>query len=221
MFHFTPTQTCPKRRRDAGCFSCTVPGLFAGTALRTRDGFKFAGEITWEDEIAVFPHGFLRPKNISRRIVFDTPQECPFVAQPVMIPAGALGIHDDVLLQHDARVLISDPGLRPVLGTPHVSIAASDLVGFRDIGLVRPATDELVTFAFEQDEFISVDDGLRVLAPAAQVGLDALTSDTPRRQRVGGARVVALSSEHADFYLASLEAELMRQTADLLGHDPG
>lgn len=218
MFHFTPTQTCPKRRRDAGCFACTVPGLFAGTALRTRDGFKFAGEITWQDEISVFPHGFLKPKTITRRVVFDTPSECPFIAQPVMIPAGALGIHDVVLLQHDARVLISDPGLRPVLGTPHVSIAASDLVGFRDIGLARPATDELVAFTFEHDEFISVDDGLRVLAPAARTGLEAIMSGDPRRQRIGGARVVALSSEHADFYLASLEAELMRDTAEPSDH---
>ena len=196
---------CKDMLGPAGCSRCTELGLLQGTPVRTRLGYRPIESLTFQDELAVFPHGFRRLSSIRQHMAFRDPVSCPTCTLPVLVPAGALGIHGALILQHDMRVLVTDPDLRGVLGTGHVTIRACDLVGFRGIAFAQPQPMCLIVLAFETEEIITIDDGFRVVVPPETL---AIAPDPAAS--FGGTRVYPLSAHQAEDYLAGLDADLAR-----------
>ena len=204
MFHSKVPQ-CSRMMSATGCGRCTELGLLEGTLVRTRLGYRPIETLTMQDELAVFPHSFKRLDSMRHHLAYVESAACPHTALPVLIPAGALGIHGELVLQHDMRVLLTDPDLRPILGTSNITIRAADLVGFRGISLIRPQTMRLVVLAFESEEVITIDDAFRVVVP-------------PEKTRIGqkpgtgwgGVAVYPLNANQAEDYLANLDTEMAK-----------
>lgn len=202
MFH-SNVQPCTRMLGPLGCGPCTNVGLLMDTAIRTQRGYVPAAQLVHGDELAIFPQGFRAPSVVRGQKVFHTPDNCPMRSLPVTIPALALGIHGKLLLQHETRVLFSDPDLIPTLGTAWVTIRAGDLVGFRDIGFARPEPMQLVIIGFDEDQIITIDDGFRIFVPAQVPSKTASQASSPVQDQV-----VHLNTRQAQSYLALLECEI-------------
>ncbi|RXV63818.1 hypothetical protein C6W92_09095 [Roseovarius sp. A46] len=206
MFPFS-RHVCTRRLTETGCAHCGASGLVEGTALRVRGGWRKAEQIDRHDHLHIFPKGRKQPEEVTRENIWLDPVDCPAVVHPLAVPPHALGNREAFLLQQDMRVLMHDPGLRPHLGTGHVTIRGGDLIGFRGItpadppkgaGLIRPI--------FAAEEYVLVAGGAWIQCPPSIRVLDPAAEDDGLRSVIGGRMIRHLDTEEADAFLAAQES---------------
>lgn len=202
-------RTCAFRHLDDGCRRCGDSGLIAGTLVNTSFGPARVSELRRGQKLPVFPRGNQPLRGVSSQTIWLDPVDCPATARPICLPAGALGNDRAVLLQPNTRILFRDGALAARMGSPWLTLRADDLTGFRGIARepAPPKRAALYALDFDDDEFVSIENGLRVFCEVATDPVDRLITRHGAREDFGRARVAHLGHEQAEAYVASLEAE--------------
>lgn len=208
MFPFG-RRTCAFRHLDDGCRRCGDSGLIAGTLVNTSFGPAQAAELRRGHKLAVFPRGTRPLRRVSTQTIWLDPVDCPETVQPMRLPEGALGNDRAVLLQPNTRILFRDGAFAARSGSPWLTLRADDLTGFRGIARepAPPKRAALYALDFDDDEFLSIENGLRVYCATATDPADRLIARSGLREHFGRARVAHLAHEDADAYVAYLETE--------------
>jgi hypothetical protein len=133
-------------------FAATMPeaGIAAGTKVATTMGWRAVEALAEGDMVLTFDHG-LQPVTEVRRVTVESPA----AADPIIIPAGALGNAEAMLVAPGQGVLIESDLAEDLAGDPFVLIEARALSGYRGIGPAHPAQGiTLITLGFADDEII-------------------------------------------------------------------
>lgn len=133
-------------------FAATMPetGIAAGIKVATTMGWRAVEALAEGDMVLTFDHG-LQPVTEVRRVTVAAPAG----ADPVIIPAGALGNAESMLVAPGQGVLIESDLAEDMTGDPFVLIEARALTGYRGIGPAHPAQGiTLIALGFADDEII-------------------------------------------------------------------
>lgn len=122
-------------------------GLAADTLVATETGWQRAADLRPGDRIVTFDNG-LQPL---RRVLRG--QMAP--AQPLAVPAGALGNRRPMVLLSGQSVLIESDRAEALYGDPFALIPAAALEGWKGIARLPAETEvEVVFLEFDSDEIV-------------------------------------------------------------------
>lgn len=166
----TPTTTKRagrERRRETGLPKSTC-GFFAATKVACNTGWRRIDKLSVGDKVLTFDHGMQPIVEIKKEVVFEAPAEAPPVNWPVVVPVGALGNREALVLQADQGVMLEIEGVEDPMGDPFAVVPARVLGGLRDISRAAPKTRmEVITLVFATDEVIYVNGSMLAYCPRA------------------------------------------------------
>jgi hypothetical protein len=203
--HSAQTQAKSARSNYRGNYM--MHGIAAGTRLATEHGWRDAGKIRVGDRVHTFDNGLQQVRAVTRGTHFMAGDDLPDFANPILVPARALGNEDALMLLPEQIVVIESDVAEEVTGDPFALVPAKALIGFRGIDRIhelRPV--DVVTLHFETDEVIYAEGGALMLAPSSVPGqamldrLEEAENPTPYtifHGETARALVVAMADEDA------------------------
>jgi hypothetical protein len=139
-------------------------GFSARTLVETECGWRPVGGLTAGTRLATLDGGFVDLIGVRR-----TPAKPIAPASSVLVPGGALGNCDDVILGAAQRVLLPTGPAEPVLDAAFALVTAAALAGH--FGIRRVVTEDcLYRLDFASEEVVWANSGLLLHCPA---GVDA------------------------------------------------
>lgn len=162
-----------------GCSDYQMRGLTSGTRIATATGWRAVETVAVGDRVQTFDNGVQAVVAVTRSSQSVDADTTPAFAEPIDVPAGALGNDEPMVLLPEQAVMIESDAAEALTGDPFALVPAKALVGFRGIERFRAVRAyEVVTLHFANDEVIYVEGGALCLAQAA-VPADATTEDIP------------------------------------------
>ncbi|WP_375552368.1 Hint domain-containing protein [Rhodophyticola porphyridii] len=165
MTQFAPSRAC--RSLSSGRHSGPLTGLLASTILETETGWRAAETIRAGDRVHTLDDGLRPVRRVDRNFyggVFGKP-----VVEVIRVAGGVLNACSDLYVMPDQPLLIDHPAVDEVLALPSALVPASVLSGFSGCGPMRSQTRfETVSIAFDEDEIIFAQSGVKVHCPAAR-----------------------------------------------------
>lgn len=126
-----------------------VPCFVAGTRIATPDGMAAVEALAPGDLVLTKDEGAQPLRWSGRRLV---PAEGDFA--PICIAAGTFGLHGELWLSPQHRVLVRDPLAELLFGDAEVLVAAKDLVNGTTVTRVEGAMVEYVHILFDRHQVI-------------------------------------------------------------------
>lgn len=182
-------------------------GLAAGTRVATSIGWRPVESIVPGDRVLTFDDGLQTVTRVERRILWHDPAALPVPLRPLLVPAGALGNQERMLLLPEQPVMLESDTAEEVLGDPFTLMPAAALEGFRGLARVKPSeVVTVVSLCFERDQVVFANIGALFYCPKVLEG--ELTTDLGH---TGGA-YMPLTMEEAETLTAIIEAEESRES---------
>ena len=161
MFDFAPSTPC--------VIAAGIPtfGLVAGTKVATREGWRPVEGILAGDECLTFDGGLQPVVQVTRRTLERDALRSDPANWPLIVPAGALGNREEMILLPDQSVLVESDTAEAVFGDPFAMIPALALTGLRGIHRAPPqAAFEVITLGFACEEVVYANAGALFHCPA-------------------------------------------------------
>lgn len=167
-------------------------GLMAGTRVASNLGWRAIDALAVGDKVLTFDHGMQEITEIRRAHMWLDAPETAENMWPVVIPEGALGNREEMVLLPDQGVMIESDAAMDMHGDPFAVLTAHSLVGLRGIRRREPMHRvELIAVYFASDEVIYAEGGALIHCPRDMSTLDKfLEADS--------ATYVVLSGEEAE-----------------------
>lgn len=134
-----------------------------GTRVAAKSGWRLVEELEIGEELLTFDNGYQRVAGVVRTPVWSDALQVADRALPVVVPTGALGNRDAIVLPPAQGVMLECDAVRDPMGDPFAILSARALEGF--CGLARqppPQPVDLISLQFATEEVIYVDGGLRL-----------------------------------------------------------
>lgn len=138
----------------AGAGGMPAAGVVAGSHLATTMGWRPVEALCAGDRVLTFDNG-LQPITAVRRAALAPSAEIPPRLRPLVVPAGALGNRDPLILLSEQTVIVESDHAEAACGDPFVLVPAGMLEGWR--GIARAAAPEpfdVVTLEFEDEQIV-------------------------------------------------------------------
>lgn len=156
-------------------------GLMAGTRVASNLGWRAIDALAVGDMVLTFDHGMQEITEIRRAHMWLDAPETSETIWPVVIPEGALGNREELVLLPDQGVMVESDAAQDMHGDPFAVITAHSLVGLRGIRRRQPMHRvELVAVYFEQDEVIYAEGGALIHCPRDMSTLDRFLEAAPQ-----------------------------------------
>lgn len=167
-------------------------GLMAGTRVASNLGWRAIDALTVGDKVLTFDHGMQEITEIRRAHMWlDAPDTAEHM-WPVVIPEGALGNREELVLLPDQGVMVESDAALDFHGDPFAVLTAHSLVGLRGIRRRQPMQRvELIAVYFAHDEVIYAEGGALIHCPRDMSSLDKFLE-------ADAATYVVLSGEEAE-----------------------
>lgn len=148
-------------------------GLMVGTRVASNLGWRAIEALAVGDKVLTFDHGMQEIIEIRRaHIWLDAPDTADSL-WPVVIPEGALGNREELVLLPDQGVMVECDAAVDMHGDPFAVITAHSLVGLRGIRRRQPLQRvELVAVYLAHDEVIYAEGGALIHCPRDMSSLD-------------------------------------------------
>ena len=161
-------------------------GLVDGTRVATSKGWCPAEKVKVGDSVLTFDAGLKEVRCATRHALWTRAAPCPRKFWPLLVPAGAVGNIDEMLLLPDQAVMIECETAEMIHGDRFMLIPASALVGWRGIRRVIPCKPvQVITLQFDSEQIVLANVGLQFLCSAAPAGLNgALVARQPAASQV-------------------------------------
>ncbi|MCB5198648.1 Hint domain-containing protein [Loktanella sp. TSTF-M6] len=200
MFDFAQTRVI---RTEPFLFDFGV-GLVVGTMVATHLGWRPVEAVVAGDQCLTFDGGLQVVTAVSRRTVKTKGAAADPLTWPLVVPVGALGNREELMLLPEQAVLIESDTAEQVFGDPFALIPAAALDGLRGVYRKPPAAEiEVVTLHFSQDEIVYANVGALFYCP---VQTDLLAEPTVPAYE-------ALSMDDAELLVHFLKQEDAGQVA--------
>jgi len=194
------------RAETGSAMSCTdfqMRGITSGTRIATAKGWRAVEMLTVGDTVLTFDSGPQQIVAITRATQFVHDDIAPDFANPIHVPAGALGNSEPMVLLPEQNVMIESDEAEARCGDPFALIPAKALVGFRGVERFRALRPfEVFTLHLENDELVYAEGGALTLTQATVPGdiasLDEIGHAAPYvayRGRDAAELVAALAEE--------------------------
>lgn len=162
-------------RAEAGsampCTEFQMRGITSGTRIATADGWRSVETIAVGDTVLTFDNGSQKVMAITRATQFVHDDIAPDFANPIHVPAGAIGNNEPMVLLAEQNVMIESDAAEARTGDPFALIPAKALVGFRNIERFRALRHfDVVTLHLVNDEMIYVEGGALLLTQSTVPG---------------------------------------------------
>lgn len=130
-------------------------GLAADTLIATETGWQRAADLQPGDRIVTFDNGLQPLRRAIRGRIAEPGIDLPIAAQPLGVPAGALGNRRPMVLLSGQSVLIESDRAEDLYGDPFALIPAAALEGWKGIArLPESAEVEVVFLEFDADQIV-------------------------------------------------------------------
>ena len=153
-----------KMREDARPLLLTVapaPGIFAGTEIATPYAWKPVEQIKLGDTVLTAEHGEQVVAGLETGALRVSSHKGAAKHWPLMIPEGALGNENSLIVSPGLRLVIEDEAAGLLFGETCVSVRAENFVGFRGIARANvPESLTHVTLMFERSVILVVEGGM-------------------------------------------------------------
>ncbi|WP_300059524.1 Hint domain-containing protein [uncultured Roseobacter sp.] len=152
-------------------------GVIAGSRVASVSGWRRVEELAVGDALLTFDNGPQRIQRLRRARLWGDPAAVPRPSWPTVMPAGALGHAEEIVLLPEQGVLLQTEAATDPMGDPFAVVPALALAGFCRSDRARPDRPvEVVTLQFARDEVIFTEAGLmlhcpRRSAPPADFGI--------------------------------------------------
>jgi len=146
-------------------------GFTSGSRIATVDGWRPVDTLAVGDSVLTFDNGPQTLTAISCATQFVHDHIAPDFANPIHVPAGAIGNSEPMVLLPEQNVMIESDLAEARTGDPFALIPAKALVGYRGIDRFR-ALRSFVVFSlhFENDELVYVEGGALFLTQSSIPG---------------------------------------------------
>ena len=135
-------------------------GLMAGTRVASNLGWRAIDALAVGDKVLTFDHGMQEIAEIRRAHMWLDAPETAEALWPVIIPTGALGNREELVLLPDQGIMIECDAAQDMYGDPFAILTAHSLVGLRGIHHRQPLHRvELFAVYFTHDEVIYAEGG--------------------------------------------------------------
>ena len=193
-------------RAEAGsAMSCTdyqMRGITSGTRIATSDGWRSVDSLAVGDRVLTFDNGPQQIVAITRATQFVHDEIAPDFANPIHVPAGAIGNSEPLVLLPEQNVMIESDEAEARTGDPFALIPAKALVGFRGADRFRALRPfDVLTLHFENDELVYVEGGALALTQSTIPG-DIATLDEIGRTGMPSPYVAYKGKDAADLIAA-------------------
>lgn len=180
-------------------------GITSGTRIATTDGWRRVDTLAVGDHVLTFDNGPQKLAAVTRAIQFVQDDIAPDFANPIHVPAGAVGNADPMVLLPEQNVMIESDDAEARTGDPFALVPAKVLVGYRGIERFRALRPfEVLTLHFETDEIVYAEGGALLLTQSTVPG-DIATLDTFGRTEAA-CPYVAFKGQDAAMLVAALIA---------------
>jgi hypothetical protein len=148
-------------------------GLMAGTRVASNLGWRAIDALAVGDKVLTFDHGMQEITEIRRAYMWLDGPETSDMLWPVVVPVGALGNREELVLLPDQGVMVESDAAQDMHGDPFAILTAHSLVGLRGIRRRQPMERvELIAVYFASDEVIYAEGGALVHCPSDMSTLD-------------------------------------------------
>lgn len=159
------------------CAQGRAGGFVFGTRVATASGWRPVEKVVIGDSVLTFDAGLQKLTSISRQSLWTRGKPCPRKFWPLLIPAGALGNIDEMLILPDQAVMIESDAAEMIHSDRFPLIPASALVGWRGIRRVIPGRPvQVITLLFQDPQVVVANIGIQFHCPIeepAQAGQGA------------------------------------------------
>jgi hypothetical protein len=161
-------------------FATLTHGLMAGTRVASNLGWRAIDALAVGDKVLTFDHGMQQIVRICRARMWRDAPGTAAALWPVVIPQGALGNREELVLLPDQGVMIESDAAHDLHGDPFMILTAHSLVGLRGIHRRQPVQRvELTAIYFDHDEVMYAEGGALVHCPADMFTLDKFLEAVP------------------------------------------
>lgn len=155
-------------------------GLMAGTRVASNLGWRAIDALAVGDMVLTFDHGMQEITEIRRAHLWLDAPDSDAMLWPVVIPEGALGNREELVLLPDQGVMVESDAAQDMHGDPFAVITALSLVGLHGIYRRQPMHRiELIAVYFAHDEVIYAEGGALIHCPADLSTLDKFLEAAP------------------------------------------
>lgn len=160
-------------------------GLMAGTRVASNLGWRAIDALAVGDKVLTFDHGMQEITEIRRAHMWLDAPDTAEAMWPVVIPTGALGNREELILLPDQGVMVESDAAADIHGDPFAILTAHSLVGQRGIRRRQPMQRiELIAVYFAHDEVIYAEGGALIHCPVDMSTLDKFLDAAPQTYRV-------------------------------------
>ena len=152
-------------------------GLMAGTRVASNLGWRAIDALAVGDSVLTFDHGMQDITEIRQAHMWLDAPDTAEAIWPVVIPAGALGNREELVLLPDQGVMVESDAAAELHGDPFAILTVHSLVGQR--GIYRRQPMQRVTLSavyFAHDEVIYAEGGALIHCPVDMSTLDRFLS---------------------------------------------
>ena len=148
-------------------------GLMAGTRVASNLGWRAIDALAVGDKVLTFDHGMQEITEIRRAHMWLDAPDTAENMWPVVIPEGALGNREELVLLPDQGVMVESDAAYDLHDDPFAVLTAHSLVGMRGIRRRQPMQRvELIAVYFAHDEVIYAEGGALIHCPRDMSSLD-------------------------------------------------
>ena len=162
------------RAEGGSALTCTdykMRGITSGTRIATVDGWRSVDTLSVGDDVLTFDNGPQKLTAVTRATQFVHDHTTPDFANPIHVPAGAIGNSEPMVLLPEQSVMIESDEAEARTGDPFALIPAKALIGFRGVDRFRALRAfEVFTLHFENDELVYVEGGALLLTQSTVPG---------------------------------------------------
>ena len=135
-------------------------GFVAGSKIATNSGWRAVDALAPGDMVFTFDNELQPVIDVRRETHWIDADFIPVAHWPILVPAGALGNQNSMLLMADQGIVLDDDLADIEYDDPFAVIRAKDLVGLRGIERKAPkARIEIVTLGFVDEQVIYAQGG--------------------------------------------------------------
>lgn len=157
-------------------FGAIAEGIVAQTLVASELGWVRADRLQAGDRVMTFDNGLQPLQGVRHGTLWTAGSGAPTAVWPLLVPTGALGNRQDLLLMPEQAVLLESDAADEMFGDPFTLVVAGALAGWRGISRVPPAREvRVVQLDFAGEEIIYAQGTTLIHCPgtAAQIAPSA------------------------------------------------
>ncbi len=181
--------------------SYVTRGFVAGTQVASNLGWRPIEALASGDMVFTFDNGMQPILDVQRETHWIDADFVPMAHWPILVPAGALGNQNSMLLMADQGVVLESDLADDAYNDPFAVLRAKDLIGLRGIERKAPkARIDVVTMVFADEQVVYAQGGALIHCPKSTVIISDIVSGQ-------GPRYTELSRQLAALVVDEIQTE--------------